>query len=104
MSAFTLTLLTGCATSTSGVIDIGDPPPGLVTCTIETVPALPGPYGTAITKSQATASLGEQRTSVLAKGKCAGDWLAYYNDLRRALLLKGIGTTQPTQGSHDVTK
>lgn len=95
MSASLPILLIGCANSISGTIDIGDPPPGLVACTVETVPALPGSHGTAITKSQATSSLGEQRTSALAKGACAGDWLDFYNDLRQALLLKGVGEVKP---------
>lgn len=89
-SAFAPTLLTGCAGSTSGIIDIGAPPPGLVACTIETVPALPGDYGTPLSKAQAAQALGEQRTSALAKDKCAADWLAHYNDLRAALKLQGF--------------
>lgn len=101
-----LILLTGCADSTSGVIDIGDPPPGLVACTIETVPAVPGAYGTAISKAQAAQGLGEQRTSALAKDKCAADWLDHYNDLRAALMLKGVGALQttPAKGETDVAK
>jgi hypothetical protein len=96
MSASVLILLTGCADSTSGVIDIGDPPPGLVACTIETVPALPGDYGTPFSKAQAAQAIGEQRMSALAKDKCASDWLAHYNDLRAALTLKGVSAIQTT--------
>src|SRR5512146_971881 len=87
-SVFLPISLIGCADSISGTIDIGEPPPGLVACTIETVPAIPGAPGTPLDKAQAAQAIGEQRTSALAKDKCSADWLAHYNDLRKALMLK----------------
>jgi hypothetical protein len=87
MSVFLSFWLIACANSTSGTIDIGDPPAGLVTCTIETVPEIPGEPGTALSKAQAAKAIGEQRTSALAKDKCSLDWQAHYKDLRDALRL-----------------
>lgn len=80
------TLLIGCATSNEVVQPpLPDAPAGLMACAGAAVPPLPGGRGTALTRAQVAAALGDQRAAALAATRCAGAWLVFYDDLRRGL-------------------
>lgn len=54
------------------------------------MPAIPGAAGEPIVKGDTAGTIGDQRTSALAKDKCSHDWRDFYLNLR-----KGIGGTTP---------
>lgn len=85
--ASTLSTLTACAPSSEYVApQLPAVTDRLALCTDEPVPAIPGEPGTPLRKAEVAGVIGDQRTSALAKDRCAHDWRDFYSALR-----KGIG-------------
>lgn len=58
---------------------------GLTACTDDPVPGLPGAAGTGWDTAQVVGIIGDQRRAALAKDKCAHDWRAFYQDLKKGM-------------------
>jgi hypothetical protein len=82
MCAFLATLLTGCATSNEvAAPSLPVVPSGLAACTDASVPSIPGPRGSPLTKTQSVEALADQRAAALDKDRCAKAWKAFYGDI-----------------------
>lgn len=49
------------------------------------MPGIPGSPGEPILKADAAGVIGDQRTSAVAKDKCAHDWRDFYQSLRNRI-------------------